>query len=52
MQIYIDGQKRYEQTNVTRIDTFVPMAAGARRVTVQAIDGSGAFKATVNITVQ
>jgi hypothetical protein len=52
MQVYVDGVKKYDLPNSTRIDTFLSMAKGARRVTVQAIDSSGAFRTTVNITVQ
>jgi hypothetical protein len=52
MQVYVDGVRKFDAPNSTRIDTNISMAAGARRVTVQAIDSSGAFKTTVNITVQ
>jgi hypothetical protein len=52
MQVYVDGVKKFEQANVTSVDTSIGMAAGAHRVTVQAIDSAGAFKSTVNITVQ
>jgi hypothetical protein len=52
MQVYVDGSKKFEKAGVTSIDTSLAMGAGAHRVTVQAIDSAGAFKATVNITVQ
>jgi hypothetical protein len=52
MQVYVDGVRKYDLPNSSKIDTNISMAAGARRVTVQAIDSSGAFKTTVNITVQ
>jgi hypothetical protein len=51
MQVYVDGVKKFEQANVTSIDTSLAMANGAHRVTVQAVDASGAFKSTVNMNV-
>ena len=52
MQIYLDGVKKYDMPNSSKIDTSIVMSAAAHRVTVQAIDSSGAFKTTVNITVK
>lgn len=60
VQVYVDGVKKYETgpsglgnadngDQILNVD--IPMSAGTHRVTVQAIDASGAFKATVNITV-
>jgi acid phosphatase len=50
--IWLDGAKVYE-VNSGQIDTPVVMAAGTRRVTVQAKDASGAlFKSTVYVTVK
>jgi hypothetical protein len=52
VQIYVDGSAVFTKTGGS-LDTFVTMAAGARRVTVQAKDAAGViFKQTINITVQ
>jgi hypothetical protein len=51
MNVWVDGQKKFEQQNTTAIETDVPMASGSRRVTVQAADSAGTFKSTVFITV-
>ena len=51
MNIWVDGDKKYEQQNTTAVETDVPMASGSRRVTVQAADSAGTFKSTVFITV-
>jgi hypothetical protein len=51
MQVYVDGVKAY-QTSGASLDTNVTMAAGTRRVTVQAKDNAGnLFKKTIYITV-
>jgi hypothetical protein len=51
VQIYVDGSPVLTKSGGT-LDVFVPMAVGARRVTVQAKDTAGViFKQTVNITV-
>jgi hypothetical protein len=50
MQIYVDGVKKYQGTG-TSIDTSLAMTTGTHRLTVQALDSSGAFKATEYITV-
>ena len=39
MQIYVDGVKKYE-IKATSLDTSLAMAAGTRRLTVQAYDGT------------
>jgi Big-like domain-containing protein len=49
-QIYVDGVKAAEVSGGT-IDKSVSMAVGARRLTVQAYNGTW-FRSTVNITVQ
>lgn len=51
MQVYLDGVKVFEVTNTKTLDTSLAVSSGAHRLTVQAIDASGAFKSTVNITV-
>ena len=48
---YVDGVKKYEQANVTSIDTSLTMTTGTHRLTVQALDSSGTFKATEYVTV-
>ena len=51
LQVYVDGAKVY-QVNGAQLDTALPMAAGTRRVTVQAKDANGlVFKKGVVITV-
>jgi len=51
MQIYLDGVKVY-QAYASTLDTYVSMAAGTHRLTVQAKDTSGViFKSTEYITV-
>ena len=51
VQIYVDGSPVLTKSGGS-LDTLVTMAAGARRVTVQAKDSAGViFKQTVNITV-
>jgi hypothetical protein len=50
VQIYVDGVKAAQVSGNT-IDKSVSMAAGTRRVTVQAYNGTW-FRSTVNITVQ
>lgn len=49
VQIYVDGVKQSEVKSST-LDTSIPIAAGARRLTVQANNGTW-FKSTINITV-
>src|SRR5438876_5268559 len=49
MQIYVDGVKQY-QISAKSLDTSLAMAAGTRRLTVQAYDGTY-FHQTVYITV-
>src|SRR5437763_7144265 len=49
MQIYVDGVKQY-QVSAKTLDTSLAMAAGTRRLTVQAYDGTY-FKQTIFITV-
>ncbi|HSE48309.1 MAG TPA: Ig-like domain-containing protein [Terriglobales bacterium] len=52
VQVYVDG-KAVLTVNGATLDAQVPMAAGARRVTVQAKDVNGVIvKSTVNVTVQ
>jgi len=52
IQIYVDGSPVFT-TSGGRLDTNVAMAAGSRRVTVQAKDSAGViFKQTIFITVQ
>ena len=52
IQIYVDGVKKHE-TAASTVDTTVAMAAGSRRITVQARDTSGFwFKSTVYVSVQ
>ena len=51
MQIYVDGSPVLTKSGGS-LDVLVTMAAGARRVTVQAKDSAGViFKQTINITV-
>jgi Glucodextranase, domain B len=51
IQIYVDGKAVFTTSGGT-LDTSIPMAVGARRVTVQAKDSAGVtFKQTINITV-
>lgn len=53
MQVYVDGSKKYERQSTTSITVDLAMAAGTRRVVVQAIDDTNfAFKKTIYITVQ
>src|SRR5256885_412493 len=49
IQIYVDGVKQY-QIQAKSLDTSLAMAAGTRRLTVQAYDGAY-FHQTVYITV-
>src|SRR5207237_1303806 len=49
IQIYVDGVKKY-QVSAKTLDTSLAMAAGTRRLTVQAYDGTY-FKQTIFITV-
>src|SRR5437879_3261353 len=49
IQIYVDGVKQY-QISAKSLDTSLAMAAGTRRLTVQAYDGTY-FHQTVYITV-
>jgi hypothetical protein len=52
MQVYVDGSPVLTKSGGS-LDVLVTMAAGARRVTVQAKDSAGViFKQTINITVQ
>ena len=52
MQIYIDGVKAWQNSGST-VDTNLTLAAGTRRLTVQAKDSTGfTFKQTINITAQ
>ncbi|HWR37205.1 MAG TPA: Ig-like domain-containing protein [Clostridia bacterium] len=50
LQIYVDGVK-VNQVSASSLDTYVTMAAGTRRLTVQAYNGSTLFKKTVYVTV-
>ena len=51
MQVYVDGVKQYEVAAST-LNASVPMAAGTRRLTVQAKNSAGTtFKSTIYITV-
>jgi phospholipase C len=51
MQIYVDGVK-VDQVSGSSIDRTVPMSAGSRRLTVQAMDSSSRiFKQTIFINV-
>jgi hypothetical protein len=60
VQVYVDGAKKFETgpsglgnadngDQILNVD--IAMSAGTHRITVQAIDASGAFKATVYATV-
>jgi hypothetical protein len=50
-QIYLDGKKIFE-IRQSAINVNLPIAAGAHRLTVQALDTANVFfKSTVNITV-
>ena len=49
-QIYIDGVKQF-QVDGSSVNTSLPLAAGAHRITVLAVDSAGTFKSTVNVTV-
>lgn len=52
VQIYLDGKAILTKSGGS-LDTFVTIAAGAHRFTVQAKDSAGViFKQTINITVQ
>jgi hypothetical protein len=52
MQVYVDGAKVYE-TASSKLDTYVRMSAGYRRLTAQAYDSTGVwFKKTVYVTVK
>jgi len=51
MQVYIDGQKKFEVKAPT-LDATLSMANGTRRLTVQGMDSGGrVFKKTIFITV-
>lgn len=51
VQAYLDGKAVVTQTG-NKLNTSIPMAAGAHRVTVQAKDSAGViFKQTIDITV-
>ncbi len=49
-QIYIDGAKQF-QVDGSSVNTSLPLAAGAHRITVVAVDSAGTFKSSVNLTV-
>jgi hypothetical protein len=60
VQVYVDGVKKFEtgpsglgnaDNGDNILNTDIAMANGAHRVTVQAVDASGAFKSTVNMNV-
>jgi PKD repeat protein len=52
IRIYVDGKAVYS-VNAANLDTFVKMARGNRRVSVQAWDSKGAIlKSTVYVTVK
>src|SRR5205085_2435797 len=50
MQVYVDGALKFTGSGGT-LDTTVIMAGGARRLTVQAYDGTTYFKQTIYINV-
>jgi Bacterial Ig domain len=59
--VFVDGKNKYStglsglgnaDNGDLILNVDVPMAAGTHRITVQAVDGAGAFKATVYATVQ
>jgi len=51
MKIYIDGVAKFT-TNADQLDTMLALAAGSRRIAVQAWDSTGqVFKSVVNVTV-
>jgi PKD repeat protein len=52
MSVYVDGVKKYQVKYTKSIDTSIAMAAGLRKITIQAKDSAGTFKATLYITVQ
>ena len=49
-QIYIDGVRQY-QIPGSSVNTSLSLTAGAHRVVVLAVDGTGTFQSTVNVTV-
>jgi hypothetical protein len=50
MKIYVDGVASYEVLKTAELDTSLSLAAGTRRVTVQAWDAAGAiFKSTMYV---
>jgi hypothetical protein len=52
MQIYVDG-KKVEDVRASSLDKYIPMAAGTRRLTVQAYDNNGnIMKQSKTITVK
>jgi hypothetical protein len=60
MQVYVDGVKKFQQSAGSLIHhsdgglelvTNLAMSAATHRITVQALDSAGAFKATVFATV-
>lgn len=49
LQVYVDGEKCHE-VPANRVEVQLPMAAGAHRISVQAMDNTGAtYRNTVNI---
>jgi Carboxypeptidase regulatory-like domain/Bacterial Ig domain/Calcineurin-like phosphoesterase len=49
-EIFIDGVKKYQIAS-SSVNTSLPLAAGAHRITVQVDDSAGKFSNTVNVTV-
>ncbi|HWR35299.1 MAG TPA: Ig-like domain-containing protein [Clostridia bacterium] len=50
VQIYVDGVKKF-QVSASKLDTFVSMPSGTRRLTVQAANSSTTFKSTIFVNV-
>jgi VCBS repeat-containing protein len=52
IKIYVDGVVKYSVNNVSKIDAWVKMAKGTRRITVQSWDSLGTvYKSTVYVNV-
>ena len=53
IKVYVDGVVKYSINNVSKIDTWVKMAKGTRRITVQSWDSAGTVnKSTLYISVK
>jgi PKD repeat protein len=51
MQVYVDSIKVYQANQVKKIDTYLSMKTGTRRITVKAKDAAGIYSRTITITV-